>query len=49
MKKLRCRWCGYEFRQKGNIVPNLCPYCNESNGIEESFNSKKILKEIDEV
>lgn len=49
MKSYRCRWCSYEFQQRGNTNPNRCPYCNESNGIEESFDSKKVVREVDEI
>lgn len=48
MKKYRCRWCGYEFKLKGLKIPDTCPYCNDANGIEESFNSKNIIKEIED-
>jgi len=49
MKSYRCKWCGYEFKQRGSTNYDRCPYCNESSGIEETFDSKKIIREVDEI
>ena len=49
MKSYRCRWCGYGFNQRGKNIPSKCPYCNESRGIEESFDSKKVVREVDDI
>ncbi|QQG38820.1 MAG: hypothetical protein HYS32_04460 [Candidatus Woesearchaeota archaeon] len=48
MKELKCPYCTYKFSPKKGGTPKTCPYCDKKVDFEVTFDSKKIVKKIEE-